>query len=257
MSKLYLPVSDSRGGLRIPPLFGDSCIRPFNLLKQSFSHEWQLHILGNRTFGEAAFLHIMASSTWIANLRYLDSEIKRISFEDIRRPTIHINDQLHQCRQNLATLREDVAYTKDYMPPRVISAFDVIRKGERSYRNLPDEAMHKLLEEASVLDGFLMNTFQLLISSISLLDSETSIQQAHSAKKLTWLAFVYIPLSFVTGIFGMNIKEINGASVQWWVCVTVLVIVVTFTLCIFGAYNLWDKRHKNNIAGREKDRYGV
>ncbi|KAI5866280.1 hypothetical protein GGS23DRAFT_556354 [Durotheca rogersii] len=59
-----------------------------------------------------------------------------------------------------------------------------------------------------------MDTLQLLVSPISVLDSETSIQQARSAQNLTLLAAVYVPLSFVTRIFGTNVREIRVAGIR-------------------------------------------
>jgi hypothetical protein len=62
-----------------------------------------------------------------------------------------------------------------------------------------------------------MDTFQLLMSTINTLDAQTSLEQAARGSRLTWLAFIYAPLSFVTGMYGMNVKEINGSPVSAWV----------------------------------------
>jgi len=48
-------------------------------------------------------------------------------------------------------------------------------------------------------------TFQALMSSITIVESERAIKEAEAVSKLTQLAFFFIPLSLVAGIFGMNI----------------------------------------------------
>lgn len=49
-------------------------------------------------------------------------------------------------------------------------------------------------------------TFQALMSSINIVESERAIREAESISKLTQLAFFFIPLSLVAGVFGMNIN---------------------------------------------------
>jgi Mg2+ and Co2+ transporter CorA len=45
------------------------------------------------------------------------------------------------------------------------------------------------------------------------------MKQAEIATMLTLLAAVYLPLQLVTGIFGMNIAEINDGVPAWRVAV--------------------------------------
>jgi Mg2+ and Co2+ transporter CorA len=78
-----------------------------------------------------------------------------------------------------------------------------------------------------------METFQLLMSSISMQDSQASIEQARRSTRLTQLAFIYVPLSFVTGIFGMNIKELNGSVLDFWAVFVCLIAVVLVTAIVF------------------------
>jgi CorA-like Mg2+ transporter protein len=91
------------------------------------------------------------------------------------------------------------------------------------------------LEEAIRLEVFLMQTFQPLMSSINVQESQLSSEEAQRATRLTQLAFMYIPLSFVTGIFGINIKELNGSGLSIWVCLVAVAIVVILTAIIFLA----------------------
>ena len=57
---------------------------------------------------------------------------------------------------------------------------------------------------------------QLDIGLWSIKESRRSIEEAVAVKKLTQLAFIFIPLSFVTSVFGMNIDEITGTGASLW-----------------------------------------
>ncbi|OTA67318.1 hypothetical protein K449DRAFT_401828 [Hypoxylon sp. EC38] len=244
MARLHLPVSDNRGGLVMPQLFGRPHYSLFENLKQFFTHSWHFDVLHSRVLSADTVLYLMVASTWAANLRHADDHIKRISFEDIRRPSIGINDNLHECRQTLAMLRTEVSKARKWMPQLVREELEEIRQmiPRRGYVGFPDAIFDEILAETGAAEKFLMDTFQLLMSSITVLDSETSIQQAHYGQKLAQLAMIYVPLSFVTGIFGMNIKEINGAKVPGWVCLAALAVTVVSTVAVFGAYNVWEER---------------
>lgn len=63
--------------------------------------------------------------------------------------------------------------------------------------------------------------------------SQRSIEEAVSVKRLTQLAFIFIPLSFVTSLYGMNVKEISGDGVRLWV------FFVTALCVMFMIYFMW------------------
>lgn len=50
------------------------------------------------------------------------------------------------------------------------------------------------------------STFTMLMTTMSLMESEKAINEAEEVTKLTQLAFFFIPLTFVAGIFGMNLR---------------------------------------------------
>jgi len=80
------------------------------------------------------------------------------------------------------------------------------------------------------------------MSSISVQDTRLSMDQAQRGSRLTILAFIYVPLSFVTGVFGMNIQQINGSGLNNWVCFVALAAVVFLTVPIFWIMKLHGDR---------------
>ncbi|KAG8156748.1 hypothetical protein KVR01_013353 [Diaporthe batatas] len=164
-------------------------------------------------------LWLLAASTWMYNSRRLNQSISDVAFNDVRRPDLQgpvgheVHNRLHELRKNLMDMRKDVRYAKQWIHPEVKEGLQgIVQASDGVFETIFSD----ILKEAEVSERFLMDTFQLLMSSINVLDSATSIQQAQSSQKLTQLAFIFIPLNLVTSIFGMNIMEINGSPISAW-----------------------------------------
>jgi len=193
-------------------------------------------------------IYLLVSCLWEENLRYLDKEIKRISFREIRNPKLEINSELHDRREDLAHIKAGLIEAAMYIPTEVKEYFATHPLWTSSSRIRIDN-WKRLIEEATKLEAFLMETFQLFMSSVSVQDSRLSIEQsslgidqARRGSQLTFLAFIYVPLSFVTGIFGMNIQQINGSGLNIWVCFVALVPVIFVTVLVFLAVKLYGSR---------------
>lgn len=109
-----------------------------------------------------------------------------------------------------------------------------------------------LLEEAKrISDGFeayetrCMNRFGLMAST-------KSVNQSESVGRLSILAFVFIPLSFITSFFGMNIVEFGTGSIRLWVFI-VSATALVLTMFIVWAISSWVAgiiaKLKENIYG--------
>ncbi|KAK5741728.1 hypothetical protein LTR17_003719 [Elasticomyces elasticus] len=242
---LRLPYASNRGGIVVPAPMD----RPEFDLMRCFTiflmHSWHLDVLyiwlGTKpdTLPVQPFLYLLSNSAWMFNLRHLSNELKYISYVEIRNPNRKTNDRLHDLRGDLSGFRARVFETNTHLPAAVAEYYDnflFIKNRHRQAHLSPAENHGKMLAEADKLDAFLMDTFQLLMSSLSVRDSQTSIEQARRGTLITYLAFIYVPLSFVTGIFGMNVKEVNGSPLSVWVCFAALAIVFAGTAAIFVSY---------------------
>jgi hypothetical protein len=257
--------STSRGGVEMPQLYhvSQNQYSVFENLKTFCQHSWHLRVLFDyREHSKGHYkinasqdvlpchplIYLLVSCLWEENLRYLDKEIKRISFREIRNPKLEINSELHDRREDLAHIKAGLIETAMYIPAEVKEYFARHPLWTSSSRIRIDN-WKRLIEEATKLEAFLMETFQLFMSSVSVQDSRLSIEQsslsidqARRGSQLTFLAFIYVPLSFVTGIFGMNIQQINGSGLNIWVCFVALVPVIFVTLLVFLAVKLYGSR---------------
>ena len=63
----------------------------------------------------------------------------------------------------------------------------------------------KIYKESMELASRANATFQAIMSTMAIIESQKAITQAEEISKLTELAFFFIPLTFVASLFGMNV----------------------------------------------------
>jgi hypothetical protein len=239
---LRLPYSTYHSGISLPPLFQDLTysFSLFDCLNSVFSYKWHFHILFlerspfNTILRPCTLIYLFSASLWDTNLRFLQVEIKRLSFDDILQPTTQTNKELHYNRRDLVLLRDGVIEALDYIPNDVAKWYESrVTANPDKWMRTPSKTLIRILSDEEKLSQFLMDSFQLLLSSLSTRDSQTSLEQATRGQRLTQLAFIYVPLSFVTGIYGMNLKELNDSPLSVWVMVVSTMIVIACTICAF------------------------
>ncbi|RVD89504.1 uncharacterized protein DFL_000508 [Arthrobotrys flagrans] len=95
-----------------------------------------------------------------------------------------------------------------------------------------------------VLKGWeidLRGQMQLMFNLISIDEAYRSREQNTSLKRLSWITFIFLPMLFMSSLFGMNINLLANNPEWWWYLVwTVpcLVLVMLFWLL----YRIWDQR---------------
>jgi Mg2+ and Co2+ transporter CorA len=102
-----------------------------------------------------------------------------------------------------------------------------------------DEKIAQVAQEIEKLDTELNAEIHLIIGAVTVQDSDTNKEQTERATLLTLLAAVYLPLTLVTGIFGMNIREIDQSKTSWRVPGEALAVVAACTIVFVVAYRLW------------------
>lgn len=90
----------------------------------------------------------------------------------------------------------------------------------------------------------------ILTSATALNESKKQIDLATQVTKLTVLATVFLPLSFVTGLFGMNFRELEGLSIYVWAIVTVAIGIVT--LAVYGWQDIMTWVREVRVWRRER-----
>jgi hypothetical protein len=237
-------------------------------LHSIFKHSWHLKILFDQrlvrdlAINRGELLHLMAASLHQTNLKAIDKEIKTISFQELRNPDMATNAKLLTLREVLSELVTGATETSKYVPSHVRQFYEALYSSQsnaRDYLNFhsPVEKLAAIKQQANDLERFLMDSFQLLMSSLSVIETQTgaqqtrlSMEQAARTARLTQLAFIYIPLTFVTSVFGMNVKGLSDPLPPIWVCFVTFIVVAVATAAVFGGYELTHllKRRAEHLA---------
>ena len=95
----------------------------------------------------------------------------------------------------------------------------------------------ELLRRTEVLSIRCKQGMNVKMSNASIAESERAIHQASRVEQLTRLAFFYIPISFTTSFFGMNLGAVGQGKLQLWVWVAVSVPVVLMSYVMLGLFS--------------------
>lgn len=191
-------------------------------------------------------------STWNDGLEFLLRETDYFWEQAIKGP--HVNDfaRLKASKRYAATLHQDLGawmiMMKRLLAPKIYPG------GARAMDELKD-----LLGQISAFKQEIGDTFQLLIGAIAIKDSEIqkklaqeSKLQARRSTALTALAAIYLPLSLTTGIFGMNVLEIDQGKPRYWaalaVAIGLLVATLPFLVWVYLDKDDNDKNRGNLMA---------
>ena len=90
------------------------------------------------------------------------------------------------------------------------------------------------------------------MNRFGLMASTKAVQQSESIGRLSTLAFVFIPLSFITSFFGMNLVEFGTGSIRIWVFIVsaaVLVLTMLTAWAVSGRVGRFIAKLQENFYG--------
>jgi len=117
------------------------------------------------------------------------------------------------------------------------------------------DSMQGLQERLDAIKEDLNEEIQLAIGSVQVHDAQTMKKQTTWTMVLTMLAAIYLPMTLVTGIFGMNITEISSEATApdaWW-AFGAWAVVFAFTLAGILLYAIVRKCKAKNKRKRKAD----
>ena len=78
------------------------------------------------------------------------------------------------------------------------------------------------------------NLADLMYKSVEIRDSRHSLQLNTSLWRLSWITFIFLPLTFMVGFFGMNVDTFTGSSsnpsIKWYFVVAIPMMIVVLIL---------------------------
>ncbi|KAM0342629.1 hypothetical protein ACHAPU_009359 [Fusarium lateritium] len=113
-------------------------------------------------------------------------------------------------RQNVAWIRSTLQELGEWV--------EHINKS-RHILNLPEELQDEIIELSDNMQSLgsrCEQTLNLIVASTAIAQSSLVIDQTSGINKLTELAFFFIPLSFITAVFSMQVEELNDNPPKMW-----------------------------------------
>ncbi|KAG7445230.1 uncharacterized protein BT62DRAFT_897935 [Guyanagaster necrorhizus] len=165
---------------------------------------------------------------WDEALEALYAHICWLEISVLEPSNIFLTRELHIIRAHhlhysslLEDMKKAVTFTRDTPNP----AMDNVPEEEKQFsRTLLEKECRNLLSEIGRLemsrrmqDKRLKNVMNLVFSSVNINDSkrmkeltEAAVRDSAAMKQIAYLTMIFLPSSFVAGIFGMNVREITG-----------------------------------------------
>lgn len=194
----------------------------------------------------------LVECAWRLNIVALREALASRRYEALTRPGMKTYLPLVQLRQVIVGMR-------DVLPGAIVEGSKFVDLYKEAFVSCsPDklptlpQTLVQVQSDLGKLDKELNDEIHLIIGAVTVQDSDAMKQQAERATLLTLLAAVYLPLTLVTGIFGMNIADIDRDTGKptWKHCLEALAVAAACTITFVLAYRYW--RHwRRKRAERE------
>jgi magnesium transporter len=136
------------------------------------------------------------------------SEIELIEDEVIEEPTNETSVKIHMLRGKVAMLRRSIWPLREVISTILRTESDLIKPETLPYvRDLYDHTI-KVIETLETFRDTLAGLLDMQLSSVSNKMNEVM-------KVLTMISTVFIPLSFLAGLYGMNFKYMPELHYRW------------------------------------------
>jgi len=195
-----------------------------------------------RSVGDGVFIRLKDLRRQVADARALLGEAKRLCIE----PMLDVS----QWCVNREDLKPDQFWSQK---PSATTSKVSGRARAMDIRDLPD-SLDRFGQMIDDMQPIINGEIQMLIMSLQVEDGKLMKRQAKWTVVLAILATIYLPLTLVTGIFGMNIREINdeGTRPDRWSAVKAWGIALGATIGLIWALIAVRRLYKWLLRARER-----
>ncbi|KAF3050963.1 hypothetical protein E8E11_010342 [Didymella keratinophila] len=88
---------------------------------------------------------------------------------------------------------------------------------------------------------------ELMYKSVGIRDSRHSLQLGLSMWRLSWITFIFLPLTFMCGFFGMNVDTFEGNPSIKWFFITSIPVLVTVLILWYGVKHSLSTQRQNPL----------
>lgn len=175
----------------------------------------------------------------------LEDKIYENPADESRAPELWTNSSLWLKVERLMYIHTDIVKEmRNHL--REVASEDP--KEDEPWLNSSAEELEKLTTQ--FLEGVVKptaNLSDLMYKSVGIRDARHSLRLGLSMWRLSWITFIFLPLTFVSGFFGMNVDTFQGnPSIKWWFIATVPLFAVVLIAWYFAKHTL-ASQHQNPL----------
>jgi hypothetical protein len=123
---------------------------------------------------------------------------------------------------------------------------------DETHANLASD-YEALLNRARKLSALCVENMSIIANDSMLYESRRCLEASHQTRRLTLLAFCYLPLSLTTSIYGMNFKELGqGKQSIWLAFVTGFPIILTSAVIYYWDKTPWSAKNRRLRKSRRQ-----
>lgn len=171
---------------------------------------------------------------YMPTVEKIDDAIDQIESQVFQRPSPHTLEKLLDIKRVLVAMRRIIIPQREVLNKLARDDYPVIdRKDRVFFRDIYDHLvrLHDLNESLRDLTGSVMDTYLSVVNN----------RMNEVMKTLTVITTIFMPLTFVTGFFGMNFFEPLGNLTAWTRDLVFYITMVIMVLLPMGMY-IWMRR---------------
>ncbi|MDQ1265840.1 MAG: magnesium transporter [Bacteroidota bacterium] len=159
-------------------------------------------------------------------LEKIDEDIDTLEEELIQSPTSNTLSNIHKLKRGMIYLRKSVWPLREVIRRLDIEETELIENSTAIYIKDLYEHIIQVIETLEFLRDILSNLMDVYMSSISNKMNEVM-------KVLTIIATIFIPLTFIAGVYGMNFKFMPELEWRWGYPAIIIFMALIFIGMLF------------------------
>lgn len=164
---------------------------------------------------------------------HLDEEIEHLEDRVLKRPAPKVLSRILDMKHKVMILRRLVSPLREVMNRLSRDEFEVIDSQSRIYFRDVYDHLARIQDLSESLRDIISSALDIYLNS-------TSLRLNEVMKALTIVSTIFLPLSFVAGVYGMNFKFMPELSWRYgYLFVWAIFAAIPITMLIFFKKNRW------------------
>ena len=189
--------------------------------------------------------------SWNQMVNFLEEDVREYQFARSDK----VESALEQLRYNISLIDRMKSHLKDNLATIDQAGLQPMEDDLRTVAQQNRDTLRKdhewIIGRCQALSARCEVISNSLLSMASFEASQRSILKSNQINCLTKLAFIFIPMSFIASVFGMNVAEM-ARNPPIWIFLVVAIPVVGFTITVMNWKSLYQFIHPERQIGPAK-----